>query len=328
MRTSCIRHPENNRYIQLHEWQLNFCQENHCAALLLAFFIAWHDWKIRNDQYYRRVNDIAEMHGDDRLPNENAYLFFSMDDLVKGCMQFYGKKAINEALDLLESLQVISIHTNPNPRYHFDKTKYFQLYPSICNRWISENYPIDDHSNDAQAIESIDHVKVANRNDQSARRASENALPSGEKARYITNTTNNTTNKNQSINTQKYFIGQNKKTHVWNEEKKAIVEPIIDVLIEQGFSEKHFEHPDTIETIQRLCTAGATTAVFLEAYEISAKTSTRGFGVNYLAKVVEDLLVKKRKNNSVSHTNTSPDKIKPEFKSDYSKGLDWMGDLV
>src|SRR5579872_5061286 len=126
---SSIRQPENTRYIQIHEWQIKFCQNNHCAALLLAFFISWHDWKTQNDQYYRRANDIAEMHGDGRPHNQNAYLFFSMDELIEGCMGFYGKNAINEALQLLASLNVITIHKNPNPRYYFDKTKYFQFDP-------------------------------------------------------------------------------------------------------------------------------------------------------------------------------------------------------
>ncbi|MEO8965575.1 MAG: hypothetical protein ABI370_12995, partial [Gammaproteobacteria bacterium] len=125
MNTSCIRHPENNRYIQLHEWQVTFCEGNHCAALLLAFLSAWHNWKLKNDHYYHRANDIAEMHGDGRPHNQNAYLFFSMDELIEGCMDFYGKKAVNAALDFLVSLSVISIHKNPNKRYHFDQTKYF-----------------------------------------------------------------------------------------------------------------------------------------------------------------------------------------------------------
>src|SRR5690349_3168678 len=109
MKTSCLRHPESSIYLQLHSWMFELCQGNQCAALLLAYFSGWHDWKLDNDHYYKRFNDIAETHGDGRPYVENAYLFFTNEELIAGIMGLYGKKAINEALGFLVSLGIISI---------------------------------------------------------------------------------------------------------------------------------------------------------------------------------------------------------------------------
>lgn len=87
-----IRHPERSHFIQLHEWQKKFCNGNLCAALLLSHFSCWHDWKIRQYQYYRRFNDIAEMHGDARSSNKNDYIFFTIEDFLKALMGLFGKK--------------------------------------------------------------------------------------------------------------------------------------------------------------------------------------------------------------------------------------------
>ena len=209
MNSSCIRHPENTRYIQLFDWQVAFCQGNHCAALLLAYFIAWHDWKCKHDQYYRRSNDIAEVHGDGRLHNENAYLFFSTEELIEGCMGLYGKKAVTDSIESLVKLAVISVHKNPNPRYYFDRTKYFKFYPNVCNAWIKENYAIQD-------VDSDDRAKTTDRKDKKEQLSRKSNRPLDENRQTITNTTNNTTNKNQSNNTHHDFVYQDDLKNVKN----------------------------------------------------------------------------------------------------------------
>jgi len=328
--SSCIRYPENTRYIQLHEWQIAFCEGNHCAALLLAFFIGWHEWKIKHDAYYKRFNNIAEMHGDGRPNSEDAYLFFTVQELVDGLMGLYGAKAINSALDILVSLNVISIHANPNPRYHFDKTKYFKLFPQVCNRWIAENYPIclEDEPNEMQLVDYKDQAKTPDGIGQKAQRSGENAVPSGEKARYIkNNTTNNTTNKNQSIKTPDDFFDEPKNTILQNDEQ-ARVQAVVDALSQHGFSEKYFAYPDTAKTIGNLCERGATVETFLEAFAVASRVSLRGFGVNYLAKVVADLLDRqKSKLPAAPPVLINTERI-PNFQEDYSGSLNWMSDLV
>lgn len=309
--SSCIRHPEKTRYIQVYDWQIQFCQGNHCAAILLSFFINWHDWKLRHDQYYKRANDIAEMHGDGRPHVENGYLFFTTDDLIKGCMEFYGKQAINTAIDLLTTLCVITVHKNPNPRYHFDKTKYFKLYPNVCNRWIASNHFIEHEDEEQdQEINFSDSPKMADREAKNGVPSNENRQPSKESDRAITDTTNNTTNKIQSINA------------------RDDVQLCVDALTEKGMSAKRF-YPEALEVIRLLGEQGATTEMFVKAYDIAHRTTKNNhYGMNYLAKIVEQLLTQSIRQHSPcgkSPTSSQKDHFSDTvYESDIRNAVTWM----
>lgn len=301
----------------MHEWQKQFCQENHCAAFLLSFFSAWHDWKLKNDVFYQRVNDITEAHGDGRPHNENAYLFFTMEDFTDALMGLFGKKSISDALDLLVSLQVISVHKNPNPRYCFDKTKYFKFYPGVCNQWLQNKYSTDKSlQNDTQVIDNFHNAKMDDRSRKNGQPSSENGRPSRKNGQAITNNTNNTTNKNKLINAADDF---------------PELEKIIDVLMKQGMPADRLKVGNDLELLAGLVKQGATVSMIIQAYDLSVKaTALRGnhFGVRYLAKVIADLLQKK---GSVITSNTNRiehDETEPAYKNDFSGGMSWMGDLV
>lgn len=307
MRTSSIHQPANSRYIQLHAWQVEFCKGNHCAALLLSFFSNWHDWKLENDNYYKRSNDIAEMHGDGRPHNQNAYLFFTTEDFIDGCMGLYGKKAICAGLELLIELKVISKHKNPNPRYHFDKTKYFQFYPDVCNQWIDDQYKNKSKADEKimQPIENKDSVKMPDREGKNDLPSVENGRPSSENTRAITNTTNNTTNKKQS-NPQVVSEDLNFKK-------------IIELLKALGLSYQIQAEEHVI--LKKLIEQGATPSVFTHAFELADKATKKAgksFGIRYLEKVVTGLL---------ERDHVDEPSIK-QYENDFSGGLSWMGDLV
>lgn len=193
MKSSCITQPANNRYIQVSEWQIKFCNGNYCAALVLSHFIRWHNWKLNHDNYYNKVNNIAEMHGDGRPHNQNAYLFFTMDEISEGILGFFGKSTINTALSLLQELSVISVHKNPNPRYHFDKTKYFMFYPEVCNEWLALDASNDENKNNDDENYEIDPLKVSDRAFKNELSSSKSNVPSRKNSQAITYKTNNTT---------------------------------------------------------------------------------------------------------------------------------------
>lgn len=336
MKSSCIRHPENTRFIQLHDWQIKFCKGNHCAALLLSYFSAWHDWKIRHDQYYRQSNDIAEMHGDGRPNIEDAFLFFTTEKLIDGCMGLYRKKAICEGLELLKALGVISVHKNPNPRYHFDKTKYFKFYPQICNQWITQNYLIKqiESVNHTQAIDSYDRVKIAERKDQNVTALNKNVLPSSENDQAITNTTNNTTNKNQSINSRDdLFESEKPQVQVLDDSSKDAIQPIVDALIEKGMPANKF-YPDVLSSLTELFLAGASVEHFIQGYDIAGQVTNGQFGMNYVIKTVASLLEKTKKQtrpelflvkNKSTATTTTPEYT---YENDFKHAQSWAGDLL
>lgn len=325
MKSSCIRQPQNNRYIQVCEWQVQFCQGNHCAAFVLSHFIAWHNWKLNHDEYYHRVNNIAESHGDGRPHDQNAYLFFSMDEISEGILGTYGKNTINNALQLLEELGAISIHKNPNPRYHFDKTKYFIFYPEVCNVWIekSNSNNVQDESPEQftqQPIDNSDRLKIKDRYSKIKSPSPEINSPSLKKERAITDPTNKTTNKDQSINKSEKVLDNN------NFGRRAeSIQPIVDALIAQGMPAKRFNHSDAFDAIQRLSQAGATMEIFLQAYEKAVSVAdSSGFGVNYLVKVVEGVLAKGTQPSSGKSPILVPIQQPRVFVNDIPDDIDWI----
>lgn len=116
----------------------SICSGNPCAAMLLGIFSSWHDYRMKNDLLYQRYTKRNQGSFNIRSTNEKAYLFFSIEELMAELMGLFQKSDINNALYLLESLEIISIYRNPNERYYFDKTKYFVFHANVCNQWISK----------------------------------------------------------------------------------------------------------------------------------------------------------------------------------------------
>ena len=138
MKNSCIQHPTQERLLVIREWQVEFCGGNHCAAALLSFYEYWYNIKLEISQKNQRTNDIAEMHGDTRTQDESLWQFHNLDELHDGIIGLFSKNTITKANTLLEDLGVITLHKNPNPRYTFDKTNYFEFHPEICNDWLNQ----------------------------------------------------------------------------------------------------------------------------------------------------------------------------------------------
>lgn len=283
MNTSCIRHPTNNHYIQVYEWMVQFCHGKHCAAFILAHFISWHNWKIKHDSYYARANDIAEMHGDGRPHEQNAYLFFSADDLEKGILNTYSKNSIKEALKFLEDLGVISSHSNPNPRYRFDKTRYFRFFPDVCNEWIDDHYTSRQNTqNTAQVVDNYDNAILTDRNIKIDPPSRKIDRPSVKIGRAITDTSNN------------IKINQSTCARVREEVCDELISertlPIVEALVDQGMPVDRF-HEEACLQLERVMDKGASKEIILKAFDVAKQSkSLRGFNVTYLVKVVESIM--------------------------------------
>lgn len=135
MRTSCISHPPNEPLVVIRLWQLEFCEGDACAAVLLGYFSYWHEIKNAARKKAKHANDVAEMHGDQRTQDETIVQFHSEEDLEKGIM-IYGKSSIARAIKYLEGKGVITVFRNPNERYKFDRTRHFIFYPEMCQNFI------------------------------------------------------------------------------------------------------------------------------------------------------------------------------------------------
>lgn len=325
MKTSCIRHPESDPYIILRGWEVAFCDGKHCAALLLAFFIAWHDWKLVHDQYYRLYNDIADMHGDGRPHDQSAFLFFTTDQLIAGCMGIYGKSSIKESLKQLTKMGVISDHDNPNPRYYYDRTRYYRFYPEVCNQWLAEHYPLGRvvKADDSQVVDFSDRLKIACASTKTDRAKAKSGRP-------ITNTTNN----NKLINMgDDHFLVDEENT-LSAETTDNSLNDVLALLKEKGMQEDRLVNDSDLALIKQAVEKGAGLDVFSAAYDscvkVTAKTG-RQFGVSYLLKAVDSVMQKSSNKKYASHTHQSqpkPVEKTPKYENDFSGGLYWMGDLV
>lgn len=324
MKTSCVTHPANERLVIIRKWQVEFCEGNQCAAALLSFFEYWHSWKIETDRYNHKSNNVAEMHGESRLLSEDVYQYHSLQEMSDGILNLYGAKSISEAIKFLEFKNVITTHGNPNPRFHYDKTKYFQFYPDVCNEWLKSSYEsrssknaVSKENKCASDLAKIPHA------------SGENTLPSRKNALPITEINNK--ENNQSIKPHKIFNVEKQKT-VLDMEGRDETRAIVVALIKKGMPQKRF-YPDSLIEVDHLIRLGATESMFLEAYDLALRcTQGNDFGVNYLAKVVEDLLAKFKKpivNRSTFQPQINKDNFNETvYESDFSNAPQWLKESV
>ena len=141
METTCINHPTNEPFIEIREWQMEFCNNNKVQAALLSFFEYWHNIKLEMSIKNKKSNEIAKRHHDmDNKQDSSLLQFHTEKELENGIMLIGKKSKISKALIQLEKDGVIIITKNPNQRYKFDNTRYFLFQPEIINDWLNTNY--------------------------------------------------------------------------------------------------------------------------------------------------------------------------------------------
>lgn len=189
-RTSCISHPKNEPLIIIHKWQLEFAEGNECAAALISYFTYWHDIKVANKEKAKHANDVAEMHGDPRTQDESLMQWHTEQDIEDGILIFK-RRTISDALGKLQATGVIEIIKNPNPRYAFDRTRYFIFHPDILDDWLERRKTDPSRKNAGSSR------KNAARSSENAGQSRKNGAPSSKFAEstFIAETTNKTTSK-------------------------------------------------------------------------------------------------------------------------------------
>lgn len=138
MKSSCIQHPPQDRLLVIRDWQIRYCDGNHCAAALLSFLEYWHNVRLDMQQKAHDANDTAVKHGDPSTQDESLFQFHTDEQLRAGLLGLYGTKKIREARRLLVEKSAVTEHANPNPRYIFDKTLFFLFHPEAINAWLAQ----------------------------------------------------------------------------------------------------------------------------------------------------------------------------------------------
>ena len=191
MKITCTQHPVREPLLILRQWQLDFCEGNHCAAALLSQFEYWHNLRLDLNEQAQQANATARKYGQPPTPEASLLQFHTDEQLQAGLLDLYGTKKIREARHLLVEKGAITEHLNPNPRYAFDKTLYFEFHPEVINAWLDQRRnppptdaaPADDNnpSSDQNALSgdsSINNVtsgKNAERVGKNAERVGKNA---------------------------------------------------------------------------------------------------------------------------------------------------------
>ena len=180
MKSTCIKHPGKEPLIILRKWQVEACDGDKCAGLLLSFFEYWHNIKLEQQIKARETNDTAEKHDDGRTQDESLYQFHTEKQLEEGLIGLYGRTKIKEALDLLAAKGFISMHTNPNSKYKFDRTRHFLFHDDAVNEWIvvcrSTENGAQSTENGAAIPEITTEITIDNKNPCASKAARRIAL--------------------------------------------------------------------------------------------------------------------------------------------------------
>lgn len=137
IRSSCVNHPKDEPLVMFRKWQLEACDGNHCAAILLNVFEQWHRSKMENRRQSNAYNEVAFRDGDDQRLYAGLWQWHTSAELKEYILGIFKDGAIREAIDLLEKKGFIKVGSNPNPRYKFDKTKWFLFMADSVNAYLS-----------------------------------------------------------------------------------------------------------------------------------------------------------------------------------------------
>jgi len=183
MKTSCLTHPAGDPLLVVHAWQVQACDGDACAAMLLSLFEFYHNLKLEQQEQARKMNEVAEFHGDAGQQYTGLLQWHNEEELKSRLLGIYGIKSIRNGLQLLVNKGYISIQSNPNPRYHFDRTRYILFHPEPLQSFLTTYTP--------------DQAKVPDASGKNASPSGKNASPSGKNASPIFMTSPMTSSMNE-----------------------------------------------------------------------------------------------------------------------------------
>jgi hypothetical protein len=159
MQTSCISHPAHNPVAVVKRDYYEICDHNEVAAAILALLEYWHNVKLENQKQARHRNSVAANHGEAPTQDEDLWQWHTEESLEESLMGIGRRDAIRQAIKLLGAGEpavkdetgkekkpeivgknFITVGLNPNPRYKFDRTRYFLFNPQPVQEAINKFY--------------------------------------------------------------------------------------------------------------------------------------------------------------------------------------------
>ena len=117
------------KVLVIREGYTAICDGDIKASILLSILSYWHDVKLSMQDKNIQANKVAEKHGEEGTQDTTLYQFHSTQELIDSSFGLLNQKTIVKAKQLLVEKGFISLHKNPNPRYTFDNTTFFMVYP-------------------------------------------------------------------------------------------------------------------------------------------------------------------------------------------------------
>lgn len=130
MKSSCIRHPERSPMCLLRRHYLELCSGNYCAAMLLANFEYWHNFKL--DQCEQELALARE--DPEYKPDLSLWFYKSAADLQADLFGLFGRKAILDAVTFLIACGFVE--AKEDSRNSMNRTRYFRLKPEVINEKV------------------------------------------------------------------------------------------------------------------------------------------------------------------------------------------------
>lgn len=135
MRSSCISHPADEEMLVIRKWQSD-AFEDALTGALISYFIYWHDIKTEMKKQAEQANRVAEQHGDSPTQDTSLLQYHTLDEIEAGMLRVGKKTKIKGAIATLDEAHIISRHSNPNPKYSFDRTIYYLFHPPIVQAFL------------------------------------------------------------------------------------------------------------------------------------------------------------------------------------------------
>lgn len=207
----CLSHYDDDAIIIIRKSITEIMNGDVVASALCSYFEYWHNVRLSSIEKERQENRVAIQHGDEGK-QISLYQFHTVNE-IEETIQIAKKDKIRESLRKLVDLGIVSIHNNPNPKYGFDKTKYYLFHPAKLQKLISAYRYTKNRTSDLsdvvgydppESTENTDERKIApqptkdeilsaeNRNS-----IAENSNSITENRKTITYTTPNTTSETE-----------------------------------------------------------------------------------------------------------------------------------
>ena len=153
MKTSCIQHPADEPLIVLHQWQSD-AFEDALTGALLSYFEYWHNIKTGMLGQAEHFNKMAQLNGVEANQDTTVLQYHTQAEIETHMLRVGKKTKIKGAIKRLVEAEILSIQKNPDPRYKFDRTNYYQFHPETVNAFL-----------EARTLEKSDWSKTANGED-------------------------------------------------------------------------------------------------------------------------------------------------------------------